>query len=599
MATSKYHISGGIKWLFPNVVATLPIFVTKPGKVQFRTGYSAITFQHRSSSLSDNVSVYVSGYTIPLLVWLLQFKSFADIGNDLGFTIKLYDNKKDSKEADLRCLLSDKKVLGINITDSKNAKLIKALSYDLQSLNNKLARYEQPFDLYSADIHAEYVQLYNPNKNNISYNFEKCKRYMIDTRTKGILVARGIEPDLYKVSIRCGDISINDITEERLGINNINIRLMDMIPTQIEKALHAAIIQYKRERLQNPNAKLMVNSGWVIQKLREQSVLQLYKDGNLTIENAQLTGVRLVGPGGFDKTDMIQNNDKNIVADHFGILDPVDTPEGNPGVQLSLTMGFEYDPEHKIFSEVKANNTYHHIFGTPASQVPFVAHDDGNRVQFGGSQGRQVVPILTSEVPLVGTGTEAYLPSYASDKFIKKAPVDGVVTYIDDKVIIIKDARNKAYAVNITPSSLQTGAGRANGLEHTPTVKVGDKVNKNQNLVTNQFIKPTYSAGSNVLVCYKPESGYTFEDGIVVSESFAQRYTSLHYQNIDFKLTYINELVEFPLFKYKREGNMEYNAGDVIIKIKKVAFGGITEYQIIAPSRCKVVDIKNICQHIE
>ena len=46
-------------------------------------------------------------------------------------------------------------------------------------------------------------------------------------------------------------------------------------------------------------------------------------------------------------------------------------------MQLSLTMGFEYDPEHKIFSEVKANNTYKHVFGTPASQVPFVAHDDG------------------------------------------------------------------------------------------------------------------------------------------------------------------------------------------------------------------------------
>ena len=52
---------------------------------------------------------------------------------------------------------------------------------------------------------------------------------MIDRRTEGILVARGIEPDLYKVSLRCADISINDIQEERLGINNINIRLMDSI----------------------------------------------------------------------------------------------------------------------------------------------------------------------------------------------------------------------------------------------------------------------------------------------------------------------------------------------------------------------------------
>ena len=37
---------------------------------------------------------------------------------------------------------------------------------------------------------------------------------------------------------------------------------------------------------------------------------------------------------------------------------------------------------------------------------------------------------------------------------------------------------------------------------------------------------------------------------------------------------------------------MEYNSGDVIVKIKKVAFGGITEDQVIAPTKCKVVDIQ-------
>ena len=65
---------------------------------------------------------------------------------------------------------------------------------------------------------------------------------------------------------------------------------MDMIPTEIEKALHTAMVDYKRRRSMDPNAKLMINSGWVINKLREQSVLQLYKDGNLTIENGEFVG---------------------------------------------------------------------------------------------------------------------------------------------------------------------------------------------------------------------------------------------------------------------------------------------------------------------
>ena len=187
---------------------------------------------------------------------------------------------------------------------------------------------------------------------------------------------------------------------------------------------------------------------------------------------------------------------------------------------------------------------------------------------------------------------EAYLPNYSSSKFTKRSPVDGTVIYIDDKIIIIRDQRNRAYKVNIMPSELQTGAGKFNGLTHTPVVKVGNKVKKNQHLVKNQFIKPTYSAGSNVLACYKPESGYTYDDGIVISESFAKKYTSLHYQNIDIKVNHISELVEFPLYKLKQEGNMNYEPGDIIVKIKKSGFGGFTEDQIIAPTRCNVVDIQ-------
>ena len=589
----KYHISGGIKWLFPAIVATLPIFVVRPGKVQFRTGYTSLTFQHRKNSLSDSVSVFVGGCTMTMGVWLMQFKSVNEIAKDLGFTITIYDSKKDAKNDALKVVLPvTKKVLGISITNGDNSKLIKGFAHDLQSLVNKLVRYNHPIDLDSTDRDSEYIQLYASTRKNISYTFDKIKRYTIDRRTQSILEARGIKADLYDVSRRCCDISINDIKEERLGINNINIRLMDMIPTEIEKALHSALADYKRKRLINPDAKLVINSGWVMNKLREQSVLQLYKDGNLTIENAQLTGVRLVGPGGFAKADMIQNADKNIVADHFGVLDPVDTAEGNPGIQLSLTTGFEYDPESKIFSEVRSNNTYKHLFGTPASQVPFVAHDDGNRVQFGGSQGRQAVPIVSSESPLVGTGMETYLPSYASSKFVKRSPVDGVVSYIDDKIIIVRNINGKSFPINIAPSDLQTGAGKFSGLEHTPTVKVGDKVSRNQNLVTNQFIKPAYSAGSNVLVCYKPEGGYTFEDGIVVSESFAKKFTSLHYQKIDVILSNVKELIEFPLYKLKRDGNMTYHAGDTIVKTKKIAFADFSEDEIIATVDCRVVDIE-------
>ena len=65
------------------------------------------------------------------------------------------------------------------------------------------------------------------------------------------------------------------------------------------------------------------------------------------------------------------------------------------------------DPRGAIFSQVKNNNSYKNMFGTAVSQVPFSSSDDGNRLQFGGSQGKQVVPVQGSEVPLVGTGNNS------------------------------------------------------------------------------------------------------------------------------------------------------------------------------------------------
>ena len=126
----KYHIFGGIKWLFPNVIATLPIFVSKVGKVQFRSSYSAISFIHHTTSKADTVTVFVSGINLPLLIWLLQLKSFDDISKELGFNYKIYNNKQEAKSNTFVISLPDKedsKILGINITNQDNAKLIKGL----------------------------------------------------------------------------------------------------------------------------------------------------------------------------------------------------------------------------------------------------------------------------------------------------------------------------------------------------------------------------------------------------------------------------------------------------------------------------------------
>lgn len=585
----KYHISGGIKWLFPNILATLPIFVIDPGKVQFKTNYSASTFEHHTSNKKDTVTVLVGGVKMPLLVWLLQLRSFDDICEDFGIEYEIVNSKKELIEStDMIVKLPDRQLMAIKVTatDHSEVKLAKAIYYDLQPLINKIGM----IDLHNADEEAGIIVKLTGRKT-ASYAFRKIKRYMIDIRIANILQQRSIKPDLYNVSKLCAKFSINNVEEDKLGISNVYLRLMDLIPSEIERAFHYSLTEYRRRSAIDPDAPLMVNSGWVINALRENAVLILYRDGNPTVEAAQFTAVRLVGPGGFSKVDTVQVKDRRIPSSHFGVIDPIDTAEGNPGVQTYLTTGFEYDPDNKTFKQVEQNNNVTNMFSAAASQIPFISSNDGNRAQFGCSQTRQVVPVINSEVPLVGTGMESYIPSYGSSKFIKKSKKPGVVAYIDKKVIIIKYDDGTVDNIDIRSDSLQTGSGKANAVVHTPIVKIGDRVRPFQQLVKNPFIQGAYSSGINVLAAFKTEEGYSYEDGVVVSETFAKKYTSSHYNTIDISVDALSELKVFPIQKLKETGEMKYHAGETIVKISTSFLGGFQENSVVAPAECEVVDI--------
>ena len=590
----KYHISGGMKWIFPNVVATLPIFVVSPGKVQFRTNYTAITYDHKVSSKREYIQVRVSGINISFLVWLLQFKSFDEISKDYGFTYTYLDERPKKGISNI-VMLPNRKYLKFTINAQENYRMVKSFIGDFQILCNRLPN-DYEFDFFVKDteaVFASYIMTNRGNKgHNIAYAFSKLMRYMIDARTENLLKSRGIEPDLYTVSKVCGALSITDAKETRLGINNINIRIMDLIPSEVEKGLHYAIKEWKRKSIVDPDANILINSGWIINALRENAVFLPYKDGNLTMETAQFSTARIVGPGGFPSVDKVQVKDRNVIDTHYGNFDPVDTAEGNPGVQISFATSFEYDPSQYIFSNVKQNNSYKNILGAPISQIPFINSNDGNRAQYGGAQCRQVVPVLNAEPPMVGTGMEVYMSTYASSKFIKRAKNDGIVRYIDKNAIILQYKDGTYDNINIMVDNLQTGTGKFSALIHTPVVKVGDQVKKHEHLITNQFVKPTYSPGINVLACFKPQNGYTYEDGLVISEDFAKFFTSIHYETIDIQVNHISELVEFPILKLRRTGDLKYKPGETIVKIQLQSFGGFTDNEVIAPIDCEVVDIQ-------
>ena len=176
------------------------------------------------------------------------------------------------------------------------------------------------------------------------------------------------------------------------------------------------------------------------------------------------------------------------------------------------------------------------IASISASLIPFLEHNDANRALMGSNMMRQAVPLLTPEVPIVGTGMERKLVQ--DSRILINSEGDGIVTYVDAKKIVIKydrteeerlvsfDNDEKVYDLIKFRKTNQNTT-----INLTPIVKKGDRVKKGQVLTEGYATKNGELAlGRNLRVAFMPWKGYNFEDAIVISEDVVRKdyFTSLH-----------------------------------------------------------------------
>ena len=75
------------------------------------------------------------------------------------------------------------------------------------------------------------------------------------------------------------------------------------------------------------------------------------------------------------------------------------------------------------------------IVSVAASLIPFLEHDDANRVADGANMQRQAVPCLRAEKAVVGTGIER---TVAMDSGTTVTERGGLVDYVDSRRIVVK-----------------------------------------------------------------------------------------------------------------------------------------------------------------
>ncbi|MCK4701276.1 MAG: DNA-directed RNA polymerase subunit beta, partial [Bacteroidales bacterium] len=144
----------------------------------------------------------------------------------------------------------------------------------------------------------------------------------------------------------------------------------------------------------------------------------------------------------------------------------------------------------------------------------------------GSNMQRQAVPLISPEVPIVGTGMEKTIAEDSG--VVAVAPYEGTVThvtssYIDierinpDEDVLDLGLKNRIYLKKFGRSNQDTA------INQRPTVKKGDYVKENDIISDGPAISQgRLSLGRNMMVAFMPWYGYNFEDAIILSEKVAR-----------------------------------------------------------------------------
>ena len=293
----------------------------------------------------------------------------------------------------------------------------------------------------------------------------------------------------------------------------------------------------------------------------------------------------ITGSGGIQSEHAITLKTRDVHPSHLGFIDPLHTPEGHKvGVTLSLGVGvrkrgkdltttivtpdgkqkeitpIEFHDMHIGFPDQHENGKAigpeikmmykgetsiapkkeiegylidpQAMFGWTTNLVPFLGNNSGNRAAVAAKMASQAVPLKNIEAPLVkvqsmsGRTMDELLGMIATTRLHQEYGVKkGEVVAVDKDYITVKDQDDKKHKIGLYNDF---PLNQESFLSSTPLVKVGDKIKTGDLLARNNFTDTSgnYAYGTNATVAYMPWYGYNFEDGVVVTESMADKMTS-------------------------------------------------------------------------
>jgi DNA-directed RNA polymerase subunit beta len=325
-----------------------------------------------------------------------------------------------------------------------------------------------------------------------------------------------------------------------------------------------------------------------------KSINMFLTNAALSSQPAQINPVEIIdyaskvtslGEGGMSSERQVTNESRKIHNTHFGILDPVRTPEtGRAGIDVRSSLAAFKDEKGNLYSlmqDAKTGKMTHvpvmtlaksvvafprqdhrklldafkngdihsvqrkdvdyilpdptYMLSPATALVPLLNGMQGNRSMMGAKFQTQALPLVDREAPFVQAAAPRKGQSMEREVarlVVPTSPVDGTIDKIDDDYIYIRpSAKTAAAASDLVklPYDSYFPLASKTYLHNEIKVKPGHVVKQDQMLAESNFTKDgTLALGKNLSVAYLAYYGKNSNDAVVISEDAAKKLTSEH-----------------------------------------------------------------------
>ena len=528
-----------------------PIFFLKKDEGKLQTAYATITIFRKSTKYKSYFDVYVSGYNIPLALFLMYHIGFDSMCKLFGIKYQITDVNSINKDVYNIAFEDETCIYFPEYTDKSK---IPAYAYSLLESIKEIKTLKSCTQLTQKTEIDNMLIAQTMNRNSL-FKIDQILRNIMEPIAVQILKAKMLPTQLVRcILYMCVNIA-NGRVDDRNDISKQRIRCSEVMSYQIQKQILKSYSQYLMDREHgNDNAVFFCDTEQIIKRILNPSSTEIESEKSTPLireldnanpydELACLTQCAPTGDGGVQNVDGITLAARNIHPTYYGNIDACDTPEGgNVGVINHLTIDSLIGNSRGSFGLAeKGDDRGVGALSTCTAVVPYVNHDDGCRVMFSCSQGKQAIPIIGNEKPLVQTGYETTMTSMLTESYVKKAYGDGIIAKITSNSIVIALKNGQNQIIELDHPVLKTSVGQIKGSLNTfrPVVRAGQRVMEGQIVAEGKHIKDgVISVGTNMLTAMMGWKGYTFEDGYVISEKVAKtKLTSTSYEEKEVLVT--------------------------------------------------------------